>query len=208
MDVSARLANIAAGISVGKVGAATVNRDEILEHLELGHGRLSTKIVNIQELKNVVGMCRNREQKIVFTNGCFDLLHLGHIQYLQQAKELGDVLVLGLNSDSSVRKLKGPQRPLISEQQRAQILAALDCIDYITVFSELDPLNLIRAVEPDVLVKGGDYKPEEVVGREIVETSGGKVVIVPLIENLSTSAIVQNIIEKYTEHPPQSNTPE
>ena len=131
--------------------------------------------------------------RIVFTNGVFDLLHPGHVRYLQQARTLGDVLIVAINADRSVRANKGPARPITPEQERAEILGALECVDAVTIFDEETPFEIIRALQPDVLVKGGDYKPEEVVGRDILEESGGKVELVPLKEGFSTSAIVDRI---------------
>jgi D-beta-D-heptose 7-phosphate kinase/D-beta-D-heptose 1-phosphate adenosyltransferase len=137
-------------------------------------------------------------RKVVFTNGCFDLMHVGHIQYLQQAKGLGDLLVIGLNDDASVRRVKGEGRPLIEEQQRAQLLAALACVDYVVFFPEDTPEELIGAVRPDILVKGGDYTPGEVIGREQVESSGGRVEVLPFVDGVSTTRIVNTILERYS----------
>ena len=141
---------------------------------------------------------KNKKKKVVFTNGCFDLLHIGHIKYLRQARSYGDLLIIGLNDDNSVRKLKGPKRPLIGQDERAHLLAALDCVDYVVLFSELTPEKLIKGIKPDVLVKGGDYTKAEVVGRDIVESYGGRVEIVPVVEGMSTSNIVKKIMEKYS----------
>jgi len=132
-----------------------------------------------------------KKHKIVFTNGCFDLLHRGHIYYLSRASELGDLLVLGLNSDSSVSKLKGPDRPVNNQQSRAEVLGALAFVDYIIVFEEETPLELITILQPDFLVKGGDYKVEEIVGYQEVTTRGGRVVTIPLLEGYSSSSIIE-----------------
>jgi rfaE bifunctional protein nucleotidyltransferase chain/domain len=132
-----------------------------------------------------------KKHKIVFTNGCFDLLHRGHIYYLSRARELGDLLVLGLNSDSSVSKLKGPDRPVNNQQSRAEVLGALAFVDYIIVFEEETPLELITILQPDFLVKGGDYKVEEIVGYQEVTTRGGRVVTIPLLEGYSSSSIIE-----------------
>jgi len=130
----------------------------------------------------------------VFTNGCFDLMHVGHTRYLQAAKALGDVLVVGVNSDLSVRSLnKAPDRPIVSEANRAEVLAALGCVDYVVIFAEPDPLKLITALEPDVLVKGGDWAIDKIVGREIVEGRGGTVKTIPLVPGMSTTALVDRI---------------
>ena len=138
-------------------------------------------------------------KRIVFTNGCFDILHVGHVRYLEQAKSLGDVLVVGINSDRSVRGLKGPRRPILPVEERGEILSGLGCTDYITVFEEPTPFELISLLQPDVLVKGGDWTPEQVVGREVVEGSGGRVVILPFVEGSSTTNIIDVILEKYEE---------
>lgn len=132
-----------------------------------------------------------KKHKIVFTNGCFDLLHRGHIYYLSRARELGDLLVLGLNSDSSVSKLKGPGRPVNNQQSRAEVLGALAFVDYIIVFEEETPLELITILQPDLLVKGGDYKVEEIVGYQEVTSRGGRVVTIPLLEGYSSSSIIE-----------------
>ncbi len=136
---------------------------------------------------------KKKKKKVVFTNGCFDLLHYGHIQYLKKAKALGDILVVGLNSDSSVKKLKGTGRPLVPEKERAEILSALEFVDYVTIFSEETPANLIRQVKPDILVKGGDYSLDEIVGRDFVQSCGGKVVTIPLVKGKSTTGLIRKI---------------
>lgn len=138
--------------------------------------------------------------RIVFTNGCFDLLHVGHVRYLQEARRLGDLLVVGLNSDASVRTLdKGRERPLVPEAQRAEVLAALACVDYVVVFGEPDPGKLIAELQPDVLVKGGDWAPEQIVGREIVEARGGLVTSIALVPGVSTTALVEKIRKGVTQ---------
>lgn len=136
-------------------------------------------------------------KKIVFTNGCFDILHVGHTRYLKDAKKLGDVLILGLNSDESVRSLKGEKRPLVPENERADVVAALESVDYVTIFHEQTPLALIEYLKPDVLVKGGDWKKEQVVGRESVEKQGGRVIIIPEIKGSSTTNIIEKIKKVY-----------
>ena len=136
---------------------------------------------------------RPRGQRLVFTNGCFDVLHRGHVEYLFAARALGDALVIGLNTDASVRRLKGEGRPLNRELDRAFVLAGLGCVDAVTLFGEDTPARLIGELLPDVLVKGGDYRPEQVVGREAVEEAGGRVVIVPLVQGLSTTAILERL---------------
>lgn len=133
------------------------------------------------------------QQKIVFTNGCFDVLHFGHVHYLLQAKELGDVLVVGLNSDDSVRRLKGPSRPINGEKERAFVLAALACVDYVVVFEEDTPKELIETVRPDVLVKGGDYALDQIVGADFVTRNGGSVTTLPFVEGFSSTRIIEQL---------------
>ena len=137
-------------------------------------------------------------KKVVFTNGCFDLLHPGHVSYLAAARALGDLLVIGLNSDVSVRRLKGEKRPIMVEEARSQLLAALACVDYVTIFDEDDPYQLISLLEPDILVKGGDWDTGSIVGRDLVEARGGKVYSLPFVDEYSTTAIVEEIIRRYT----------
>lgn len=132
-------------------------------------------------------------QQLVFTNGCFDLLHPGHVSLLEQARALGNRLIVGLNADDSVRRLKGPERPLMKQNDRARMLAALECVDMVVLFEEDTPLALIEALQPDVLVKGGDYRPEEVVGRDSVLASGGRVEIIPLLEGFSTTTLLKRL---------------
>lgn len=146
------------------------------------------------ELAQAVASAKASNRRIVFTNGCFDLLHIGHVRYLQAARALGDLLVVGVNSDASVRALsKGPDRPIVQEQQRAEVLAALACVDYVTIFTEPDPLTLITRIQPDILVKGGDWTPDRIIGREVVERNGGRVLSIPLIPDISTTTLVRRI---------------
>lgn len=152
------------------------------------------KILSPAELIARFGRPRNRT--IVFTNGCFDLLHRGHVEYLYAARALGDALVLGLNTDASVRRLKGPARPVVPEGDRLAVIAALGCVDAVTLFDEDTPRALIAALLPDVLVKGGDYRPEAVVGKAEVEAAGGKVMIIPFLEGRSTTGLIQKLQEQ------------
>lgn len=158
---------------------------------------MDKKIVRCEELKETVQALKRAAKKIVFTNGCFDLLHIGHVRYLRAAKDEGDVLIVGLNSDRSVRLIKGPKRPLVPENERAEVLASLACVDFVTVFDEPDPLVTIRAVMPDVLVKGADWAEDAIIGRDIVERDGGRVVRIPLTEGASTSKMIENIVAGY-----------
>jgi D-beta-D-heptose 7-phosphate kinase/D-beta-D-heptose 1-phosphate adenosyltransferase len=156
------------------------------------------KIVPRESLAMVVQAHRQRGERLVFTNGCFDLLHVGHIHYLQHARTLGERLIVGLNDDVSVRQLKGAGRPVLPQDERARILAALTCVDYVTIFSESTPLALIKTIRPDILVKGGDYTPETVVGREEVEAYGGRVYIAPYVPGVSTTALVETIVQRHS----------
>jgi D-beta-D-heptose 7-phosphate kinase/D-beta-D-heptose 1-phosphate adenosyltransferase len=158
---------------------------------------LKEKIKSKEDLHGIVEKLKRKGKRIVFTNGCFDLLHLGHIRYLEKARSLGDILLVGVNSDRSVRNLKGPERPILPEEERTEILSSLACVDYVTIFDELTPLELISFLQPHILVKGGDWKKEEIVGREVVEKSGGEVVILPFIEGSSTSNLIGTILKRY-----------
>ncbi len=195
---AARLSNLAAGIAVAKLGTSTVTPSEIVTVLSLEHRDSDSKIKHRETLAGIIASEKVRGRRVVFTNGCFDLLHAGHVKYLQAARRLGDLLVLGLNSDASVRRLKGPRRPLIGEEERGHILAALDCIDYVCMFDEDTPLELISALMPDILVKGGDYTPEGVVGKELVESYGGRVELIPFVDGKSTTNIIDKVLERYS----------
>ncbi len=164
--------------------------DELLDHpLET----TATKIKSWPEAKAQVEAWRHAGKRIVFSNGCFDLLHLGHVDYLEKARQLGDVLVVGLNTDDSVSRFKGPQRPLQDEQSRARILAALQFVDVVVLFNEDTPLNLISLLLPDILVKGNDYLAENIVGADVVKKNGGSVQTIALVPGYSTSRIVEKI---------------
>jgi len=155
------------------------------------------KIKERKELLRIIKNLKAKGKRIVFTNGCFDLLHLGHVRYLEGAKALGDILVVGVNSDSSVRKLKGPKRPILPEEERIEILSGLGSVDYITIFNEADPLKLITSLKPNLLAKGGDWTKEQIVGREVVERSGGELVIIPFVKGASTSNVIDTILKRY-----------
>ena len=190
LPAAARLANAAAGVSVGQVGAVAVDADSIRSELTASP---EAKVLSRTELAARAASWRIAGKRIVFTNGCYDLLHAGHLSLLHGAAKLGDVLVLAINSDASVRRLKGPERPLVPEAERAALLAALACVDAVTVFDEDTPLATIEAIRPHILVKGADYKVEQVVGREVVEAHGGRVALVPLLPQKSTTALVDRI---------------
>jgi len=149
------------------------------------------KVLPLDEAIEVVDELKRGGKRVVFTNGCFDLLHPGHTRYLAEARKLGDALLVAVNSDRSVRALKGPGRPLMPQDERAEILAALECVDYLTIFDDLTPQAVIERMLPQVLVKGGDWEPTEIVGRSEVEAAGGKVVSIPVVPGLSTSALIQ-----------------
>ena len=185
-----QVANAAAGVSVGQVGAVAVDAAGIRNALA---ARPDGKIVSRHDLGARAASWRMAGKRIVLTNGCFDLLHAGHLSLLSHAAQLGDILVLAINSDASVRRLKGSERPLVAQAERAALLAALAFVDAVTIFDEDTPLEVLQTVRPHVLVKGGDYTPSEVVGREFVEASGGRVEIVPLMPEKSTSSLVERI---------------
>ncbi len=199
---AARLANVAAGIEVRKIGVVPVSKEEMLRELSGNHSALE-KIQAVKKLKKILDKHRTRGERIVFTNGCFDLLHRGHVEYLGFARNQGELLVVGLNSDRSVSDMKGPGRPVLPEQDRARILAALEDVDYVVLFDEPTPEKLIKEVRPDVLVKGEDWREKGVVGREFVESCGGKVVLAPFVEGISSTDIISNIVENHHKAPQQ-----
>lgn len=188
------IANYAAGIQVGKVGTSSVYWQEVRDLISNEDHGISHKILSLEEVAHF--RKDNARKKIVFTNGCFDILHVGHKRYLQQAATLGDILVVGVNSDASVKRLKGPSRPVNNEQDRAEMLSAMGFIDYVVIFDEDTPYELIKKILPDVLVKGGDYKPEEVVGRDIVLARGGRLELISFVEGKSTTNIINKINSK------------
>jgi D-glycero-beta-D-manno-heptose 1-phosphate adenylyltransferase len=156
---------------------------------------VKNKIYHIEDLLRVVGQWKVESQTIVFTNGCFDILHLGHVDYLEKARRMGDKLIVGLNSDLSIGKIKGPERPVIREDSRAQVLASLMFVDAVVLFNEATPLDLIKAINPDILIKGNDYRLENIVGGDFVISNGGKVCTVDLVPGYSTSGIIKKIKE-------------
>src|SRR6185312_8286602 len=190
LSAAAQIANSAAGVAVGQVGAVAVEPGRIRDALA---ARPDGKVLRRDELAARAASWRMGGKRIIFTNGCFDLLHSGHLALLEHAARLGDVLVLAINSDASVRRLKGAERPLVCQAERAALLAALSFVDAVAIFDEDTPLKTLEAVRPHVLVKGGDYRPDQIVGRELVESYGGRVEIVPLVPDKSTSALVERI---------------
>lgn len=154
---------------------------------------MSGKVRSVGELKGIVERAKRGGKKVVFTNGCFDLLHRGHLHLLSEAKKLGDLLIVALNSDLSVKKIKGPNRPILSQAERTELIAALEVVDYVTSFDEPDPYGIIRELNPDVLAKGGDWAGDSIVGREFVEAAGGRVAIIPYLEGHSTTHIIERI---------------
>ena len=191
-EVGVRLANIAAGVVVEKVGTVPIEKHELLAALspELAL-QAHSKVVAADELALRVALWKQHGERVVFTNSCFDLLHIGHISVIEQARQLGDRLIVAINSDRSVSDLKGPDRPIVDESSRARVLAALASVDAVIVFDDPTPIGLIVEVRPDVIVKGGDYNPETVVGAREVESWGGQVRIVPTVEGFSTTRLIE-----------------
>lgn len=189
------LANVAGGLEVERFGAVPVTPEEILQELLTEVHEHLGKQRTLENLLPELARHRATGKRIVFTNGCFDLLHLGHVKYFQFAKKQGDLLVVGVNTDAGIRRLKGPKRPVMSESDRLGVLEELESIDYLLTFDEATPLRLIEAIKPDVLVKGADYSKEEVVGWDVVERNGGQVKLATLVDGRSTSAVIQRILE-------------
>jgi len=189
LSESIKLANVAAGIVVGKSGTAIVNKDEITPFLNKAEAYMS-----LEEAESFAQSLRQKGKKIIFTNGCFDILHAGHVEYLEAARDFGDTLIVGINSDQSVKELKGKNRPLNKLEHRAKVLSSLRCVDAVVVFEDKTPMKLILSVKPDILVKGGDYKINEIVGNKEVVKSGGKVMTIPLVKGISTTKIIQKMI--------------
>jgi D-beta-D-heptose 7-phosphate kinase/D-beta-D-heptose 1-phosphate adenosyltransferase len=186
-------ANLAAGVVVSKLGSATATLDEIEEYKNaLTHNKIDNKIKKLEDLKKVLKKLHSSNKKIVFTNGCFDILHAGHIRYLEKAKEYGDILIIGLNSDKSIQRLKGDLRPINNQEDRALLLSALQFVDYVVLFEEDTPYNLIKQVSPDILIKGADYKWKEVVGSDLVK----ELILIDFISGKSTTNIINKIKNK------------
>ena len=194
-EEAASLANVAGGLEVERFGVVPVTRREVLEELQHMTGLRGAKVVSREQLAQEVARRRRQGQSIAFTNGCFDLLHMGHVRYLQQARRLGSCLIVAINSDESVRRLKGPSRPIIGADERAEMLGALECVDYVTIFEEDTPEPLLELLRPDVLVKGGTTPV--VVGREFVEGYGGRVLTLEFVDGLSTTEIIERIVTSH-----------
>ena len=190
IDEAVKFANLASGVVVGKIGSATATLNEIIEYeSSLNKSNSDQHIKNWDEISSIVNELKNKDKKIIFTNGCFDILHIGHIKYLEKAKSFGDILILGLNSDESIRRLKGENRPINTQDDRAYILASLEVVDYLVIFEEDTPFELIKLIKPDVLVKGGDYEGKEVVGQDIAK----ELKLIQFINGKSTTNTIKRI---------------
>lgn len=185
------IANCASGLQVAKVGTSSVYWSEVRAYLAEDKADTAYKIIEGRMVRNF--RTSHPDKKIIFTNGCFDILHTGHIRYLREAAKLGDILVVGLNSDASVKRLKGPDRPVNPLEDREELLCALEFVDYVVAFEEDTPYQLIEMIQPDILTKGGDYAPDEVIGKDIVERRGGRLVLIPFVDGKSTSDMIQRI---------------
>jgi D-beta-D-heptose 7-phosphate kinase / D-beta-D-heptose 1-phosphate adenosyltransferase len=191
IESAVKLSNLAARLVVSRFGAATVTQEEIIDSLK--NDPIGTKHLSFDEISGIMRNHRMQGKKICFTNGCFDLLHPGHMEVLKQAANAGDILVVGINSDSSISRIKGPSRPIIPESDRVSMVAALGFVDYVIVFDQETPLKLIEEVKPDILVKGADWRGKEVVGESVIKSRGGKVMFVDLIDGISTTLLIDRI---------------
>jgi D-beta-D-heptose 7-phosphate kinase/D-beta-D-heptose 1-phosphate adenosyltransferase len=197
LETATYLANVAAGLAVAKVGTATVSKAEVAAQLASANpGQKTIFTAQPEALGLALAEFKKKANRLVFTNGCFDILHAGHVRYLSQSRQLGDALIVGLNTDASVRRLKGDERPINSEEDRAFVLAALECVDLVVLFADDTPASLIEQVKPQVLVKGGDWREEDVVGAEFVRAQGGKVCILDLLPGRSTTSVVERIRQR------------
>lgn len=163
-----------------------------------GEGEVNTqkKVVTLVRLKNIVARLRKQGRSIAFTNGCFDILHFGHVRYLEEAKKRDRILIVGVNSDLSVKKIKGPRRPIVGERERASLLAALECVDYVTIFPQSTPLKVIETLKPDIIIKGADWKGQKIVGSDFVRTYGGREEFIHYWKNFSTTNIIESVLKK------------
>ena len=184
--------NVAASIVVGKLGTASVSAPELRRAVQQDQGS-ERGVVSLEQLQIAIADARSHGERVVFTNGCFDIIHAGHVAYLEQARQLGDRLIVAVNSDDSVRRLKGKGRPINPVERRMAVLAGLESVDWVLPFSEDTPRPLLRTLQPEILAKGGDYDKEGVVGWEIVEEYGGEVTVLAFVDNVSTTAIVTKI---------------
>ncbi|MCA9152205.1 MAG: D-glycero-beta-D-manno-heptose 1-phosphate adenylyltransferase, partial [Planctomycetales bacterium] len=207
-DVNVQLANAAAGLEVDRTGVTPLTRNEI--RAELTHHQFSSrrKVGDLDQIARQTEEYRRRGKRVVLTNGCFDLLHVGHVTYLEEAAAAGDILIVAINSDRSVRELKGPERPVIAEFDRAGMLAALSCVDHVLVFDEPTPHRLLEEIRPDILIKGGTYRVDEVVGREVVEAYGGEVQVAGVVPGISTTQILHNVHSRTLQRPDDAALPQ
>lgn len=192
------ISNYAAGVKVSKMGTYAVKPEDIIDYIIDSSNVLDEdKIVTIDKLEEILENTKNK--KIVFTNGCFDIFHVGHLRYLKESSKYGDILIIGVNSDSSVKKLKGKNRPIVSEDERAELLSSLSFVSYVVLFDEDTPYEIIKRIKPDIITKGGDYNPDTIVGKDIVEAKGGKVIVCPFTKDKSTTNIIEKILKVYNE---------
>jgi D-beta-D-heptose 7-phosphate kinase/D-beta-D-heptose 1-phosphate adenosyltransferase len=196
-----RLSNIAAGLEIERIGVATVSRSDIKDALARNQSEVREGVVSVERLLEIAAGYRRCGKTIAFTNGCFDILHAGHVAYLKEAAQLADKLIVAINTDAEVRRLKGRGRPIMDAEARGQILASLACIAHVTVFEEPTPCELIQRLRPDVLVKGGDYEIDEVVGSDIVKGYGGRVCVTSAVKGVSTTRIVKSVADVVSDDP-------
>jgi D-beta-D-heptose 7-phosphate kinase/D-beta-D-heptose 1-phosphate adenosyltransferase len=191
------LGNVAGGLEVEKLGCVPITPEEIVHDLLSESREQQGKQRKLEDLLAELARHRAQGRKIVFTNGCFDIVHLGHVEYFRYAKRQGDILVVAVNTDHSIQRLKGPKRPIINEQDRISVLEELESIDYLILFDDDTPIPLLKTIRPDVLVKGADYTKEQVVGWDLVEAYGGRIALAPLVNGRSTSSVIQRILDAY-----------
>lgn len=195
---AANICSYAAGVKVSRMGTYAVKVDDIIDYIVDSNNVLDeNKVISISKLEEI--LANRGDKKVVFTNGCFDIFHVGHLRYLKESAKYGDMLIVGLNTDASIRRLKGQDRPIVNEQERAELLSSLSFISYVVLFDEDTPYEIIKRIKPDIITKGGDYNPDTVVGKDIVEARGGKVIICPLVKNKSTTNIINKVLEVYHE---------
>lgn len=194
---SVNISNYAAGVKVSKMGTYAVTPEDIIDYVIDSNNVLDeNKVISADALSERL---KDNNKKIVFTNGCFDIFHVGHLRYLKESANYGDILVVGVNSDASIKRLKGNKRPIVPQNERMELLSSLSFVTYVVPFDEDTPYEIIKKIKPDIITKGGDYNPDEVVGKDVVESRGGKVIICPLVENKSTTNIIDKILEAYNE---------